>query len=144
MIANIDNVGMEAVCGGQATVTATAAAAAVSISAPPPPGAVADVPAASATPRPRHAAAAEQPSVAFVGPALAASHAGLSGSEELHQNVAVSLGARPVERGKLAVWRFQGQRDTTPTGVKGGIERGHMRGHRGHRVCRLFESDTTI
>lgn len=96
MVADVDHLRRQAMRGGQA-----AAAAAAS----PPPRAAADVAAASTTPRPRHtaatdASATDTPALAFVA-ALAALYSWLPGPEKLDQNVAVSLGARPVERGKL-------------------------------------------
>ena len=99
MIANVDDLGRQAMRGSQAATATAAAAAAAGL----PPKAAAHVAAASAAPRPRHAAApdtlARAPAAALV--ALAAR---LPSPQKLDQNFAMSLGARPVERGKLEVW----------------------------------------
>lgn len=111
MIANVDDLGRQAKCGGQAAA----------VTASPPPEAVADVPAASATPRPHHAASADKPALAFVAE-LAALDTWLPGLEKLHKNVAMSLGARPVERGKLAIQRTTARTTRTGVGWKQGEE----------------------
>lgn len=90
VVADVDDLGTQAMRWGQ--VSAAAAAA--------PPEAAADV-AAAAPQRPRQAAAAEPAALALAPAPAAALDARLSGLEELDENVAVSLGARPVERGEL-------------------------------------------
>lgn len=87
MVADVDDLGRQAVRGRQA------AAAAADVTAAP-----------TTAPRPRHAHAAEAPGVALVA-ALAALGAWLSGPKKLNQDVAVALGARPMERGELAIRR---------------------------------------
>lgn len=85
MIPNIDDLGWQAMRGGQAAAAAAA-----------------DVAAASTAPRPHHAAAPETPALALVA-GLAAVDTRLPSPQKLDQNVPVSLGARPVERGKLEI-----------------------------------------
>ena len=98
VIANVDDLGTQAVCRGQ-----------VAAAAAPPPEAATDVAAAPAAPCSHHAAAADTAAFALA-PAPTALDAGLPGLEKLDEDVTVPLGARPMKRGELYWCRSGGRK----------------------------------
>lgn len=113
MIANVDDLGTQAVCRGQ-----------VAAAAAPPPEAAADVAAAPAAPCSHHAAAADTAAFALA-PAPTALDAGLPGLEKLDEDVTVPLGARPMKRGELvSIRRKEGTPSKQQRRPAGAAERG--------------------